>query len=189
MKPIGKQIRQRREAEGITQVQLAARASVSKNIVSMIESHKMHNPTLDSLRAIANALDCDLVVKLRPRKKARPEPVQGGMDEFGAFLTAGRQQPERSLDPRDAEVQAKMNEIVAKIEALPWPLVPDAEQRRNTLEALAEQGDWIAAETYLDALQDHIAGRSYIQVWADPKLLAYDTKVVITPKADIPRKA
>jgi transcriptional regulator with XRE-family HTH domain len=67
MKAIGKQLRKRREAEGITQIQLAARATVSRNMISRIEVRKDQNVSLATLRALADALDCDLVVKLKPR--------------------------------------------------------------------------------------------------------------------------
>lgn len=156
MKPIGKQIRQRRETEGITQVQLAARASVSKNIVSMIERDKAHNPTLGSLQAIADALDCDLVVKLKPRKAAADEPQYGPdmVVDWRVTIPCPHCMPEATpkIDPQDAAFKAKIHEIVAKIQALPWDLIPDAEYKRRIVQALAEQGDEIAAEAYLDAL-------------------------------------
>lgn len=67
MKSIGKQIRQRRAALGLTQLHLARRSGQSRNWISIIESKGFHNPSVGSLEAIADALDCDLVVKLKPR--------------------------------------------------------------------------------------------------------------------------
>lgn len=67
MKPIGKQIRQRREELGLTQAWVADKADMTRNLPSMIERDPAYNPTIDTLRKIADALDCDLVVKLKPR--------------------------------------------------------------------------------------------------------------------------
>jgi transcriptional regulator with XRE-family HTH domain len=153
MKPIGKQIRQRRAAEGISQIQLGARAGVSHNMISRIETRKGQNTSLATLRALADALDCDLVVKLKPREPARPDDFYTqpgeGIVSFGVDYA--------KIDPKDAEIQATMHEIVSRIQALPWDLVgPLGEGVRAHTLAFLHDGDLQTAWAYLNLMQERV---------------------------------
>lgn len=57
MSNISKTLRKLREQKGLTQEKLARLADVSNNTVIKIEAGKNENPTLDTLKKLANALD------------------------------------------------------------------------------------------------------------------------------------
>lgn len=60
MPPIGQLIRTAREKAGLTQAELAERAGLPIPRVSEMENDKSTNPTLDTLRTYAKALDVPL---------------------------------------------------------------------------------------------------------------------------------
>jgi transcriptional regulator with XRE-family HTH domain len=65
-------IRTRREKAGLSQRELARRASIYQPTLSRIESGKATRITVDMIEAIANALDCepgDLLKATRKRAK------------------------------------------------------------------------------------------------------------------------
>jgi ribosome-binding protein aMBF1 (putative translation factor) len=62
---LGKAIRERRLALGITQTELAARAGMTQSAVSRLEVGGM-TPTIGLLDRVAAALDADLVVAITP---------------------------------------------------------------------------------------------------------------------------
>jgi len=55
--PITKTLRKLREAKGLSQEKLARLADVANNTIIKIEAGKNQNPTLDTLKKIAKALD------------------------------------------------------------------------------------------------------------------------------------
>lgn len=57
MSNITKTLRKLREAKGLSQEKLARLADVSNNTIIKIETGKNQNPTLDTLKKIARALD------------------------------------------------------------------------------------------------------------------------------------
>ena len=68
--PIEEQIKVIRKALGISQVQLAKKLGFSSNVpVAKLENGQIENPTLDTLRKYAGALQCELVVRLVPKKE------------------------------------------------------------------------------------------------------------------------
>lgn len=64
---VGRQVRALRHRRGLRQVDVGARAGVSQGLVSLIERGRLGRVTVDRLRAVAVALDADLVVGLRWR--------------------------------------------------------------------------------------------------------------------------
>jgi HTH-type transcriptional regulator / antitoxin HipB len=62
---LGKSVRERRQALGITQTQLAERAGMTQSAVSRLEAGGM-TPTIGVLDRVAAALDADLVVAIAP---------------------------------------------------------------------------------------------------------------------------
>jgi transcriptional regulator with XRE-family HTH domain len=73
LSPVYLRVRELREAKGLTQVELAARAKVRQATVSAIENEETRRVDLDVLERLAVALDVDpgfLVVRTnkRPRK-------------------------------------------------------------------------------------------------------------------------
>lgn len=63
----GQMLRARADA-GLTQDAVAERMGTTKSAVSRLESAGRHNPSLGTLRRYAEAVDCDLQVRLVPRK-------------------------------------------------------------------------------------------------------------------------
>ena len=57
MSNISKNIKRLRESKGLSQEKLARIADVANNTIIKIESGKNDNPTLDTLKKIAKALD------------------------------------------------------------------------------------------------------------------------------------
>ena len=53
-------IRQYRRASGMTQRELSAKAKISYSMVAKLESGEQSNPSLETLKKIATALDCDV---------------------------------------------------------------------------------------------------------------------------------
>ena len=60
MSNIAKTLRKLREAKGLSQEKLARLADVANNTIIKIESGKNDNPTLDTLKKIAKALEIGL---------------------------------------------------------------------------------------------------------------------------------
>lgn len=67
---IGNAITKAREELEISQAELARRLKCWASEVWRWEAGKT-TPTIDTLREIANALDCELKITLEPRKKRR----------------------------------------------------------------------------------------------------------------------
>ena len=57
MSNISKNLRRMREAKGLSQEKLARLADVANNTIIRIEGGKNQNPTLDTLKKIAKALE------------------------------------------------------------------------------------------------------------------------------------
>jgi transcriptional regulator with XRE-family HTH domain len=57
---LGARIRARREAAGLTQQQLAARAELALSVLTKLEQGKATDPKLSTLRALARALGVTL---------------------------------------------------------------------------------------------------------------------------------
>ena len=60
MSTIAKNLRKLREAKGLSQEKLARLADVANNTIIKIESGKNDNPTLDTLKKVAKALEIGL---------------------------------------------------------------------------------------------------------------------------------
>ena len=60
MSNISKNLRKAREKKGLSQERLARLADVANNTIIKIEAGKNQNPTLDTLRKIAKALDVSI---------------------------------------------------------------------------------------------------------------------------------
>lgn len=66
---IGSQIRQIREALGMTQQQLAERSHLQQSVVAEIENGKRKDLCLTTIARLADGLNCQPVVQLVPQKK------------------------------------------------------------------------------------------------------------------------
>jgi transcriptional regulator with XRE-family HTH domain len=69
----GRLLKDRREQLGLTQQQLAARLGIHQPAIASLEAGR-YPPNIDSLRRVADALDCDLDVQLRPRGSTFRDP-------------------------------------------------------------------------------------------------------------------
>jgi ribosome-binding protein aMBF1 (putative translation factor) len=63
---IAGQVAERRKELGLSQVQLAELCNTTQSAIARLESGG-RPPRIDTLQRIANALDCELAVELRPR--------------------------------------------------------------------------------------------------------------------------
>jgi transcriptional regulator with XRE-family HTH domain len=66
------QVAEERARRGLTQVELAALCGTTQSAVARLEKGT-RPPRLDTLLRIANALDCELDVRLRPRTSLESE--------------------------------------------------------------------------------------------------------------------
>lgn len=57
---ISKIVKKHRESKGLSQEKLARLANVSNNTIVNIEAGKQNNPTIETLKRIAGALDLDV---------------------------------------------------------------------------------------------------------------------------------
>jgi transcriptional regulator with XRE-family HTH domain len=64
---IANQVIERRKALGLSQAELASRCDTTQSAIARLESGG-RPPRIDTLLRIADALDCDLSVELRPRE-------------------------------------------------------------------------------------------------------------------------
>ena len=69
---IADEVAERRLARGLSQQELADLCGTTQSAIARLESGG-RPPRIDTLLRIANALDCELIVRLRPRTKTRRE--------------------------------------------------------------------------------------------------------------------
>lgn len=67
---IAEQVTEQRKARGLSQKELAELTGTTQSAVARLESGG-RPPRIDTLLRIAEALDCELIVELRPRTKPR----------------------------------------------------------------------------------------------------------------------
>jgi ribosome-binding protein aMBF1 (putative translation factor) len=63
---IAEQVAAQRQARGLSQAELAALCGTTQSAIARLESGG-RPPRIDTLLRVSNALDCNLVVELRPR--------------------------------------------------------------------------------------------------------------------------
>jgi ribosome-binding protein aMBF1 (putative translation factor) len=74
---IADQVAEQRRARGLSQRELAELTDTTQSAIARLESGG-RPPRIDTLLRIANALDCELAVELRPRTKLRKEARTDG---------------------------------------------------------------------------------------------------------------
>ena len=67
---IAEQVAAQRKARGLSQAELAELTGTTQSAIARLESGG-RPPRIDTLLRIAEALDCELVVELRPRTKSK----------------------------------------------------------------------------------------------------------------------
>jgi transcriptional regulator with XRE-family HTH domain len=67
---IAEQVIKQRRARGLSQKELAGLTGTTQSAIARLESGG-RPPRIDTLLRIAEALDCELIVELRPRTKPR----------------------------------------------------------------------------------------------------------------------
>ena len=63
---IGQRVKDRRRTVDVSQQELAEMVGTTQSAIARLE-RSLRPPRIDTLLRIANALDCELVVELRPR--------------------------------------------------------------------------------------------------------------------------
>ena len=74
---IGRQIKKARKMKGLTQVQLAEKANISRSYLGDIEGNRYH-PSVDTLLSISNVLGIDVSFFLSDKN----EPIDGKIDKL-----------------------------------------------------------------------------------------------------------
>ena len=67
---IAEQVTEQRKARGLSQKELAELTGTTQSAIARLESGG-RPPRIDTLLRIAEALDCELIVELRPRTQAK----------------------------------------------------------------------------------------------------------------------
>jgi transcriptional regulator with XRE-family HTH domain len=67
---IAEQVTEQRKARGLSQKELAELTGTTQSAIARLESGG-RPPRIDTLLRIAEALDCELIVELRPRTKTK----------------------------------------------------------------------------------------------------------------------
>jgi transcriptional regulator with XRE-family HTH domain len=88
---IAERVAERRKAWGISQRELAELCGTTQSAIARVERGK-RPPRIDTLARIAAALDCELVVELRPRTNPPQRGKEGelGEREQGQIPAGGR---------------------------------------------------------------------------------------------------
>ena len=73
---IAEQVAEHRRARGLSQAELAELCATTQSAIARLEAGG-RPPRIDTLLRIANALDCELEVELRPRTRPRKEKRGG----------------------------------------------------------------------------------------------------------------
>jgi ribosome-binding protein aMBF1 (putative translation factor) len=74
---IADQVADRRKELGLSQAELAELVMTTQSAIARLEGGG-RPPRIDTLLRIANALDCELLVELRPRTKPKAKPKKRG---------------------------------------------------------------------------------------------------------------
>ena len=69
---IAEQVTERRIARDLSQKELAELCATSQPAIARLEAG-LRPPRIDTLQRVANALDCELEVRLRPRTRTKKE--------------------------------------------------------------------------------------------------------------------
>ena len=87
---IGQRIKRFREAQGISLAELARKADISKGYLHSLENQAPANPTLDTLKRVADALDLTIADLIgAPKVRAIfPETLPLGLEELVKELKA-----------------------------------------------------------------------------------------------------
>jgi ribosome-binding protein aMBF1 (putative translation factor) len=73
---IADRVSERRRELGLSQVELASLCDTTQSAIARLESGG-RPPRIDTLLRIANALDCELTIELRPRTRPTQEGTHG----------------------------------------------------------------------------------------------------------------
>jgi DNA-binding XRE family transcriptional regulator len=59
-----------RKNSGMTQEAVASKIGTTKSAISRLEGGSQHSPSISTLRKYAEAVGCDLVIRLEPKRKS-----------------------------------------------------------------------------------------------------------------------
>lgn len=59
-----------RKNSGMTQEAVASKIGTTKSAISRLEGGSQHSPSIATLRKYAEAVGCDLVIRLEPKRKS-----------------------------------------------------------------------------------------------------------------------
>ncbi|HEY6730577.1 MAG TPA: helix-turn-helix transcriptional regulator [Solirubrobacterales bacterium] len=97
---IAERVTERRNAWGISQRELAELCGTTQSAIARVE-RGARPPRIDTLARIAAALDCELVVELRPRTKPPQAEEKERSDEREQRPLSAGGQPRRRRRDRD----------------------------------------------------------------------------------------
>ncbi len=126
---IGLQIRQIREAMGMTQLQLAERSNLRQSFIAEIESGKRTDLCLTTVAKLAGGLNCQSVVQMVPQKKIH-DFIDEKSTELAKKIVAASsgssaielQMPNRSVINK--EINEVKRDILEKHRSSLWQKIP-----------------------------------------------------------------
>ena len=124
--PIEDQVKIIRTVLGMTQEQLAKRLGFKSNVsVTKLENKEKENPTLETLKKYADALDCELLIKFIPKKeisKTLDELAEKKAVEIVNLSVANSalelQKPDKKA--ANAEIKKVKSELLEKRRSVLW---------------------------------------------------------------------
>ncbi|MBW9158904.1 helix-turn-helix transcriptional regulator [Clostridium tagluense] len=123
---IGSKIKEYRNKEGLTQVELAAKANISRSYLADVEKNR-YNASVETLQKISTALGIPVAQLLSTEEKL--ELVTGSLDEIHETVT---QYYASKSNVNELQFDAEANLLMNKIKKLP-------KKERNIVEVLVNQ--------------------------------------------------
>ncbi len=114
LKPVsvGLQIRQIREALGMTQLQLAERSNLRQSVIAEIESGKRADLCLTTIAKLAGGLNCQSVVQIVPQKKIHDLMDEKSTELARKIVAASSGSSAIELQtPKQSVINKEINEI------------------------------------------------------------------------------
>lgn len=121
---INTQIKQIREALGMTQDQLSRRSSIKRYYISNLEQGK-ENPSINTLKKIANGLNCDLYLQMVPRDeltKLVDDLASAKADELLSQINGSNLLEDQKVNKKFLKMQHEdlKNELINNRQSLLW---------------------------------------------------------------------
>ncbi|MDO8494109.1 MAG: helix-turn-helix domain-containing protein [Deltaproteobacteria bacterium] len=124
VKTFSAQIQSLREVLGMTQTQLARRSSKNSRLIRRLEQGHV-DPQLSTLKAVADGLNCDLIVQFVPKKPLNKILKEKALEQAKKIISFSKgtaameeQEPEKKIAKQQLEELTE--ELLRKKRSLLW---------------------------------------------------------------------